>query len=137
MGHIGLSSCQVSRKFIQQFLRSDVVRTDGRTHRADSKIPLRKETKWNNQTNLLILPLIIVHVLDQQISNIFTINKLVWFVSALNVVNPLTFGTIFRTLKYTTGFLVSIPSLASCQNSASTEKKCRFKYEAIYCSTTG
>ena len=31
MGHIGLSSCQVSRKSIRQFLRSDPGRTHGRT----------------------------------------------------------------------------------------------------------
>ena len=31
MGHIGLSSCQVWRKSIQQFLRSDPERTDART----------------------------------------------------------------------------------------------------------
>ena len=32
MGHIGLSSCQLPRKFIQQFLRSDPGRTDACTH---------------------------------------------------------------------------------------------------------
>ena len=56
MGHIGLSSCQVLRKSIHQFLISDPGRTDtrtharthARTHGADSKIPLRNETKWNN-----------------------------------------------------------------------------------------
>ena len=50
--YIGLPSCQVSRKSIQQLLTWNV-RTDGRldrrTDRADSKIPLRTETKWNNK----------------------------------------------------------------------------------------
>ena len=51
MGHIGLSSCQISRKFMQQFWRSDPgrtdARTDARTDGADSKIPLLNDTKWN------------------------------------------------------------------------------------------
>ena len=44
MGHIG----QVSRKSIEQFLRSDLGYTDTCTHGANSKIPLRKEMKGNN-----------------------------------------------------------------------------------------
>ena len=53
MGHIGHSSYHVSKKSIQQILRSDVERmdgqTDGHTDRVDSKIPLRNEMKWNNK----------------------------------------------------------------------------------------
>ena len=53
MADIGPLSYQVSRKSIQQFPRSDPgrthARTHARTHGADSKIPLRNETKWNNK----------------------------------------------------------------------------------------